>query len=296
MDTETRKEWLEARRHGIGSSDAPSLVGVGFRDAIDVYHDKVGPIDDRPPNGVLLRGIMLEPIVAEMYEERTGIEVRKPAEAIVSHADRPFQKASVDYERFTDGNIVECKTCTGFGEAWGEPGSDIVPLGYKTQVIHQLGVTGREFADIAALDVLSWELRVYRVMANPELFAWLSDVEQHFWYQFVSAKQPPPPDWELQWKERIRETLLVDHKVNLGDEAEQLCRERDVLNQTVKDITDRKDSITKRLKELIGSNKRARAGEYSLSQCWIPPADIAFFREGHPRLSVRKLKPKSEEE
>lgn len=289
-----RSAWLAERQGGIGSSDAPCLVGVGFRDALSIYHDKVNPIPDRPVAGFLRRGLDLEDIIAKRYDIETGIEISKPKEPIATSRSNPIQKASVDRVRDYDGNIVELKSCTGFGEAWGETHTDQVPLGYKVQVVHQLGVVGAEFADIAALDVISWELRIYRVMSNPELFAWLTEIENRFWGEHVLKQIPPNLEWELQWREYVCKTLFTNTKIDLGTEAQELALERDCCITQIKKLEARKDEINLQIKTLMGTNAKAIAGDYSFSQCWIPPASVSYQREGYPRLSVRKLKPREE--
>ena len=55
MTPTERLQWLAERQSGLGSSDAPNLVGLGFRTAQDVYIDKTEPVRDLPPAGNLRR-------------------------------------------------------------------------------------------------------------------------------------------------------------------------------------------------------------------------------------------------
>ena len=198
MTPAQREAWLQERRTGVGSSDAPCLIGLGYKSPADIYRLKVGEDEYDPPRGRLLRGLALEDTVAAMYAE--AMDCRVTPGRLVRGPDG-WQIASVDRivapHPGRDGfeGILELKTTDYFGDDWGRPMSDEVPRGHWVQVQHQLGVTGEGWADVAALAVSDWEFRVYRVRFDPAFFAWLTEVERRFWFDHVQKRVPPGPDF-----------------------------------------------------------------------------------------------------
>ena len=55
----TRAEWLEARRNGIGGSDAAAIAGLNrWRSPVAVWLDKTGQIVPEEPGEAAYWGIM----------------------------------------------------------------------------------------------------------------------------------------------------------------------------------------------------------------------------------------------
>ena len=74
----TRLEWLEYRRKGLGGSDAAAVLNLSpFRTARDLYYDKLGIVTaDDQANWVALEvGTLLEPLVARIFAEKTGLKI-----------------------------------------------------------------------------------------------------------------------------------------------------------------------------------------------------------------------------
>lgn len=75
----TEEEWLSYRRRGIGGSDVAALLGISpWRTARDLYYDKlnVAAVEDEEGNWVALEmGHLLEPLVAKIFERKTGYKI-----------------------------------------------------------------------------------------------------------------------------------------------------------------------------------------------------------------------------
>jgi len=293
MTPTERREWLESRRAGIGSSDAPNLLGIGFRTAADVYREKIDPPDERMPSaGVLRRGIDLEPIIAQRYEEAVyGVELAKPL-PVIAHPERPWQLASLDRVR-DDGKPVELKSTAGFGDQWGPAGTDQIPDGYQVQVQHQMGVTGAEVCDVAALDVIAWEFRVYRVPFNPEFFEFISEMEAKFWTDHVLAKRPPGAEWGEQFADDARSLTVKGKKIELPEEAAALIAQR----QELKAVRDEADAAYKQLgseiEVMLGdAEEGTAAGTWKVKRIHVAGGHVEYDREPHSRLDIRPIRRK----
>lgn len=290
MTTEERREWLEERRSGVGSSDAAEILGRGWSRGdgpLKVYRSKVDPVDPRlPPGGVLRRGHDLEAVVAQKYKEVMDAELWTVP--LVRHPSRTWQFASNDRTR-RDGRKVELKTTTGFGDEWGEQGSADVPEVYRVQLQHQMAVTGATDMDLFALDVINWQTRFYRVDADAEFQAWLTVVEHRFWVEHVATRTPPGVGWleslDTPGVERFfhpgSSVELPPDWLSVCLQREEAVRERDAADARVKDLN-------AQLRAAMGQNERATVGNYRLKLTAVPATRVeAFDRAGYVRLDVR---------
>lgn len=290
-----RLVWLEERQTGLGSSDAPSLVGVGFGTAADVYRSKLAPPDGREPTtGVLARGIALEPVVGRMYAARAGAAVAKRL-VIDRHPARPWQLASVDFVRADADAIVEAKTVAGFGDDWGPDGSARVPDGYYVQVQHQLGVRGDRVAHVAALDILGWSLRVYTVPADPEFFGLLTEVQARFWRDHVLARVEPGAEWEEKYGGAVRAAIPVpEGRVALPRMAADLLAAREEL-KAIRDAADAAHrEHTEAIELLLGTAQEGVVGDWKVRRVYNAGGPVpATVRKPYSYLTARRVKEKT---
>lgn len=196
-DTLSRDEWLEVRKHGIGSSDAAAAVGLNpYKSQLELWMEKTGRDTDLPKpdptdtTAPVYWGTLLEPIVAASYTQLTGRKVRK-VNAVLQHPDRPWMLANIDREVIgaSDVQILECKTAGEFGARHWRDG---VPEYVQLQVQHQLAVTGKQAADVAVL-LCGQQLKVHRVERDDELIAKLMLLQERFWH-YVTTDTLPPVD------------------------------------------------------------------------------------------------------
>ncbi|HEL3759496.1 TPA: YqaJ viral recombinase family protein [Stenotrophomonas maltophilia] len=197
VDTRTldRRQWLDVRKGGIGSSDAAAAVGLcPYKSQLELWLEKTGraAANDETPGQDDPRfwGTLLEPFVASAYTERTGNKVRR-INAVLQHPTFPFMLANIDREVIgcPDVQILECKTAGEFGSRLWRDG---VPEYIQLQVQHQLAVTGKPAADVAVL-LCGQTLEVHRIERDEGVIARLIVLESRFW-QYVESDTPPPAD------------------------------------------------------------------------------------------------------
>lgn len=142
----SEEEWLAYRRKGIGGSDVAALLGISpWRTARDLYFDKLNivAVEDNEDNWVALEmGHLLEPLVAKIFQHRTGYKVYQ-IKKMFQHPQYSWMLADVDYfVELPDGStaILEIKT-TNYNarDNWWLNGEETVPVYYETQ--------GRHYAD-----------------------------------------------------------------------------------------------------------------------------------------------------
>lgn len=131
----SEEEWLAYRRKGIGGSDVAALLGISpWRTARDLYFDKLNivAVEDNEDNWVALEmGHLLEPLVAKIFQHRTGYKVYQ-IKKMFQHPQYSWMLADVDYfVELPDGStaILEIKT-TNYNarDNWWLNGEETVPV------------------------------------------------------------------------------------------------------------------------------------------------------------------------
>jgi putative phage-type endonuclease len=103
-------EWAEARRSGIGGSDAPVVVGESpYRSPYELWAEKLRLVQPPEENEAMTWGRRLEPVVAAAYTEATGRRLRRVRRLLRSR-ERPWQLASLDRAVVGEQRLVEIKT------------------------------------------------------------------------------------------------------------------------------------------------------------------------------------------
>lgn len=131
---------------GSGGSDAAATLGISpFRTARDLFYDKLNVVTaDDAGNWVALEiGHLLEPLVARIFEHKTGRKVYQ-RHCMFQHPLFPWMLAGLDYlVELPDGGtaILECKT-TNYNARnhWWYRGEEIVPAYYEAQGRHYMSV------------------------------------------------------------------------------------------------------------------------------------------------------------
>jgi putative phage-type endonuclease len=190
----THEQWLAVRREGIGSSDAPAIVGLSpWASPLSVYLDKIGTLPPTPDTPAMAMGRLLEAVIADVVARETGWRVRQAGTVLQSRSD-PWLLADLDrWIGLPDVGVcpLEIKAVgPRQADAWAD---DQVPPHVLIQVYHQLLVTGAPEAVVAGM---VWGQPVYirRVRPDPGRLDTLRDLERRFWYEHVLPRRPPPVD------------------------------------------------------------------------------------------------------
>lgn len=179
-DSGTR-EWLEERQKGIGGSDVGSMLRVdeefqqsNWADFVKSKTEKYSAEEVAEQaeansgfSGPTGRGNAWEPAIIREYMEHNPEATVMYSKASWAHKDNPRHKANVDGLLSSDGvtpdGILEIKTASHIKHWVGENGEELVPLGYRAQVLWYLHNTGFKYADIAVKvdDTTFLQRRIY---------------------------------------------------------------------------------------------------------------------------------------
>lgn len=205
----TRADWLAARRTGIGGSDAAKIVlspeQYKYADPGALYLDKIGEGPEDKPSLAARHGTFCEEFVAQLFEEETGLKVRR-YNLMMRSPDHPFMIADIDRKIVGRKEGLECKTVGEFaarmqvkdpetGESsWADKFVDgdmettftRVPHWY-CQVQHYMAVTGWDMWHLGVL-IGNRKFLWYDI---PRDQAWIDEMirqEAEFWEHVVKRE------------------------------------------------------------------------------------------------------------
>jgi putative phage-type endonuclease len=248
------------RTQFIGGSDTAAIIGVSpWKSAFQLYQEKIGAyVEDVTPQKqrIFARGKRWEPVVVEMIVDELrhqdhDVEVMRRNRRY-QDKEFTFLAAEIDLELGVDGEQcnVEIKTVHPFAaKAWGEPGSDEIPIYYAAQAMHGLMVTKRRRCIVAAL-IGADDLRIHEIVRDDETIAGIRAKELAFW-QRVQDRNPPDP----QTAEDVRWLYAKDlgEVAEADDELLRLVGELHFQKTTAKHAEAAIDRISTQIKLAMGN-------------------------------------------
>jgi putative phage-type endonuclease len=286
-----RVAWLIERQQGLGATDIASLAGVGFRTPQEVYESKFGEVNGDDAHPLLLMGLELENLNAQLYHKATGLSVN-PRIGIDRHPELTWACSTLD--RINENEWpVELKYTPFFSHEWGEQYTECVPLGYIVQVQWQMFIQGADTADLSALSGTG-EHRVYRVPRDEAIIASLTAIGGEFWNQFILRREAPPASWRAEAVDDVRlqaERIALGKSLVLADEAAVLIDEREKLLAIGKEAEQRADEIKLQVLAMMGDASSAVAGGYRITRKQIEGGkEISYLSKPYVRTTFTKVK------
>lgn len=252
MTDSERREWLEIRRTGIGSSDAPAVCGISpWKTPAGVWAEKLGLVPESTMTEPMEWGLRLEDAIGRAYSDRTGKALVR--RGIVRHPETTWLLASPDFIREDGAAIVECKNVGDqAADQWGEPGTDEIPEHYLVQVQHQMAATGIRQVDVAAL-FGGRRLAIYTVHFDAATVEEILAIEADFW-RLVEAKEDPGHDWAHPSTPALVEALNkpTDRRAVLPESALELIYEYERLGEVGSQTEKERKAVKARIIDLLG--------------------------------------------
>lgn len=278
-----RPEWLEARKKGVGGSDAAAIVGLSpWATPYTVYMDKLGLLPEKEENEAMRQGRDLEEYVARRFTEETGKKVRR-CNYMIQNEKYPFSLADIDRRVVGENAGLECKTTTTL-DLRQFRGVEF-PERYYAQCVHYMAVTGAERWYLAVL-VLGKEFHVYALDRDEEEISALMAAEADFW-ELVKNETPP----DVSGSDADTKAVTTVWAESTGEETDlfgmdELFSRLATAEETLKLATNTKDEIVNQIKERMKTAERGRCGKYSCT--WKTQErrtlDLSALREAYPDI------------
>lgn len=198
------QEWLDLRENMITASDVASAIGENRYESVDSFIKKKVLRTKWAGNAATAHGTALEPMVRDLYDERTG---RKSHEiGLVQHREYPWLGASPDGVT-EDGLLIEIK-CPLTRKIEKK-----VPSYYLPQVQLQLEITDLEECDFIQYRPDPEEYVVIRVKRDREWFAKNLPAMRIAWDRIVKGREfglCEIIDDSVPWSESVKEEIRCD--------------------------------------------------------------------------------------
>ena len=183
------EEWLAKRGESIGASESGAILGLNpWRTAVDVWIEKnewdasgeIAPLED---NLNMRLGRDLEPVIQKLFEEETGLKVRKDNKIRIDD-EYSFITTNLDGMVIGEKVPVEYKTMT----KWDGD----IPDYYYCQIQHQMMVTNTPYCYFVVLVLgLSKQLVVERYDRDDSFIYKMRKELVHFWNENVQKNVAP---------------------------------------------------------------------------------------------------------
>ena len=191
------------RRTGIGASEVAALLGLDPRKSpLSLWLDKTGNAEPFEGNRFTEMGQRFEPLIADAYAEREGVELETCT--TVRHPEIPHVFATPDRRVVGTNRLVECKAVFSprIMVLFGEDGTSDYPEHFAVQAMVQAAVADAEDVHLAAL--LGADLRVYRVPRDRDRERRLLDVVDAWWQRHIVGGERPALDGSEAAAEYLR--------------------------------------------------------------------------------------------
>lgn len=246
------KEQLEERKRGIGASEAAAVLGLNpYRTPLEVWMQKKGMVETIETPAMRL-GTRLEPVIAEMYQEATGLELATTR--TILYPKNPIIFATPDRIIKDKNKGLEIKTANArMSEQWGEPESDEIPSYYLVQCILCMAVTDLPEWDVAAL-IGGSDFRIYTIHRDIELETTIIERLLEWWEMYIVGNREPEIDSSRSCAEYLAAKYPRNFKpLKEADETtEQLLSRLAEVKNHLKSFEEQEEAIKNLLKNYIG--------------------------------------------
>lgn len=246
------KEQLERRKKGIGASDAAAILGMNpYQTPLEIWMQKKGLVESIETPAMKL-GIRLEPVIAEMYQEETGLELLQSQ--TITYVKNPILFATPD--RLIKGcrKGLEIKTANARMEKqWGESGSDEIPQYYLIQCILCMAVTDLPEWDVATL-IGGQDFRIYNIQRDIEVENLIIEKLLEWWNIYIVEDKEP----DIDSSKSCAEYLAIKYPRNFrplkqADETtEQLLSKLAEIQHHLESYEEQEEAVKNLLKNYIG--------------------------------------------
>lgn len=238
--------WHQWRGKGIGSSDAPVIMGESpWLTPYQLWERKLGLAPEQEDDLAMQRGRELEPIARSHYELLHNIEMPPTC---VESAEFPFMRASLDGYNQELGIVLEIK-CPG-AEDHAAAASGGIPKKYFWQLQHQLMVTGAKCAHYYSFNGTAGHL--VSIGPNDAAIADLIVNEIKFW-ACIQSKTPPP-------------LADRDYKNVMSKELSSLLDQYQVIKNRIKVFEEDVALLRTQILAHCEDHPRIRCGDYKIQR------------------------------
>lgn len=212
--------WLELRRTKIGASDAPIIMGCGYKKPSHLMEEKLTGKENYT-TAAMQRGKDLEPVARELISVKHGAQY-KPV--VVQNSSIDWQIASLDGFDDATEYFIEIK-CPN-AEKYAKIVAGEVPIEYFWQIQHQLCVTDQRQASLFAFDGSNLVETI--IKKDESAISELIHAENEFHQKMINFELPDDPIEErkdAEFLEALNSYITIDKAYKEAEELREICRQ-----------------------------------------------------------------------
>jgi len=264
-------EWHAHRRLCIGASEVASILGApgAYQTPLQVWAEKRGLFEEdeeeyaKEKQDWLRFGNLLEPVIADEFEVRSGYPVTPEDQQFIS-CQHGFLGCSLDRWTWIEdvrGPLDLKNTAIFFKEDW----EDAAPLRYQIQVQAQMAVTG---ADIGALAVLIGgnQFRWTTIERNQRFINIMLEKVERFWEMVQNDEMPEPVAKDNSFIGQLLGDETEGATIVLSPAIVDVDADLTKIKEEIKGLKAQKDALEAKIKKEIGTNERGllpEGGQYT---------------------------------
>jgi len=294
--------WKKFRGERIGSSEVCTLFGLNpFETPLELWARKTGKVQSKEGNDFMWLGTKMEPIIAQLFEKRTGKKVF-PAQMCWTNDQYPDAIATPDYLILTgtamDG-VLECKNTSYRSiQYWSD---EAPPRSALMQIIWQMGVGEREWGHVAGLvGGNPDEFFTPEVKFDKEVFTQMYEKAAVF-CDLVRRDVPPDASGsDLKLLEKLYERK--DETITLPDELLEVCEQYASFDKSyseaskvAREYEEVRNNIKAKLIQVLGPASTGVVGKYLVNVKQINRAAHEVKAGSHLKFNLKTIEEKKDE-
>lgn len=295
VPTTTRRNWLQARKSGLGASETAVILGLSqfSRTPYDVWLDKMSDTVDESANDAMIWGTLLEPVIARrvntLYRHRIGYV--RPNPGLLRSTEHPWMLATIDRLLTAKARDpialapLEIKTSGHYMRKHWDNG---VPNAYQVQVQQQLAVSGLKYGWLVALHEGRELSEPYRIPRDDRVIEQIVTYVGRWWHEYVELRVPPPltaPDYD-KLSQIWRGVPALEHICSEVERA-NIGMLREVRGQ-IKDLEEYEAELAAKVKISLGDATEALDEDGQLLATWRSFERTSFDKKqltiDHPEI------------
>jgi predicted phage-related endonuclease len=263
----------EIRNSAWWSGDTRLAANNKAAHAILVKQGKIDPPDLSEVEAVQW-GHHLQPVIARIFSEVTGKEVRE-LDLALTHPRESWLRSHFDYET-RDGELVECKAYNAaYASYFSDEGEPVrIPAADRAQCIHEAAVRGASVVHLAVL-FGGQRFRTFRLeVSDAEKDELVREMAKN-WAHVQNGTCPPPTSPEEARK--IWPLAETGDSIIASAELERIASALKTIKAQIKSAEAQEDAFTAKLQAALGTASELVTFEGRVLATWRNAKAITRF-------------------
>ena len=289
---ENKDHWLTLRTQDITSTEASVLFSLSpYMTVFELWHLKKDKAQGNFQESERMQwGNALESAIAEEVLKRNNWT----GQPMKDYMRDPSLKLGSSFDYFIETpegpGILEIKNVDGivFKRNWKDNGDGNyeAPHHIEIQVQHQMAVSGRSFAYIAAL-VGGNQLVLVKRERNEDIIQAIKDRVKSFWETIDKVLEPAPDfDKDADFIKKMYDYAEPNKVIDSTASIEDAARRYKIVSEDIKNFEHRKKAIQSEILQLIGDAEKVKGTDFTISAGIVGESEVSYTRKSYRNMRI----------